>query len=261
MQSYFSWLSDIDARVSFIIVQAPDTSASFSWSAIIPTVIGGGIALLTALAMFYFSNSLERKKREEERIRNNASSAVSGFLKLTRWANLVANVDEHINKFYEEANAHGHEADQAFQIVGPSVGKFLEPDRLTVEEYSFLLSKEHSELIGKIQMVEERAANLLQLLDQYSSDYLEFSKWLHTVPGFSRELDGPIAKSKIPKKYMAQVDEHGAQLNRILAGITEHIGEDLVTATQVIQEYGQVAHDEFKPYIEKLSFEYPSIST
>lgn len=253
-EGYLGWLSEIDAKVSFFVVPLAPVDSSFDWSSLISTVVGGGVTLIASLVVFYISNRAEKGRREQERNVISANNARTGFIKLIRWANLVANIDKHLNNFFDEAKEERHWSEEAYRIVGPSAGTFTMPERLKAEEYSFLLSEEHSELLSEIQMVEERAININHLFEKYSTEFKEYNDWLHGLPGMHRELSGPIAKTEIPIAYKSQEDERGAQLNRLLAGIMEHLDDDMASAAEAATEFGKIAYEKFKPQIGEHGF-------
>lgn len=216
------------------------------WQSLIPTLVGGAITLLAALLAFSLSHWAERKRRQEEEKKKISANALSGVHKLILWADLIANIKNHVGKFYEQANEFGLVPDDACLIVGPSVGIFVEPTRLEIAEYAFLLNKEHSGLAQDILLMERKAINTHFLFEKYSQMREEFNQWLDDVPGFQISLDGPIASSKLPSKYKQNYDVRVAQLNRLLAGLVEDLDGDVDEARLLTQQFADAAHDLFE---------------
>ncbi|UWP93157.1 hypothetical protein K3X13_04765 [Aliiroseovarius crassostreae] len=217
------------------------------------TLLGAGISTATALIVFTLNQKSERKKRDEERKRLEAGNAISGHIKLTQWANLLANIQSHIDRFYEEASQDDLQVYEPYQIVGPTAGLFLEPERLKAEEFAFLISEKESELISNMLLVEARASNTHHLLNEYSKQRLAFEEWLENLPGFKRELVGRISKESIPIEHKTNWDLRIAQLNVILGNIIENIEDDILLAENTTNEFARIAHHRFDDHFPEIT--------
>ncbi len=68
-------------------------------------------------------------------------------------------------------------------------------------------------------------------------------------------MEGPLASDRISPELKPHHDFKTAQLNRILAGITDHIKDDSARSVEVTQKFINVAHDRFGPDFPKMKFE------
>lgn len=248
------WLAQIDGKLSIFVIPLNQHKAGLDWSAMTSTAVGGLVTLIAAFGVFWLGNRNERKARVDEERKKAAANALSGFFKLAKWSNLIANIDLQINKSVESAKEHGLSSNDAFAIFGPSAGVFVEPELLKACEFSFLLSAENFELVADVGMVEERAVNLHHLFKQYSTLHVELQMWLDAIPGFSRKLDGPVANDKFPSEHKDRFDFRAAQLNQIMAGIVEHLEKDKSLSIETIQKFILAAHECYKPHFPKLDF-------
>jgi hypothetical protein len=250
----FAWLSEIDGKLAVFVVPLNPPQTGLDWSTIFSGVVGGLATLFAAFSVFWLGNRSEQKKREDEDLKAAAANALSGYFKLAKWCNLIANINLQINKSYQAANEHGLSSSEAFAIVGPSAGVFTEPELLNASEFSFLLTKENFEIVTDVGLVEDRAINLHRLFQQYSALHIELQLWLDAIPGFNRKLDGPIAKDQIPDDYQDRFDYRAAQLNQIIGGIVEALEEDMPFSTKTTQKFILAAHERYKPYFPKIDF-------
>lgn len=230
---------------------------AFDWSVIIPTFVGGGATILAAILAFWLSYRTERKRREADELKVSSTNALAGYFKLAQWANLLGNINAHIDKHYEQARENGHVPEEACLIVGPSVGIFSEPERLTSDEYRFLLT-DHYRMIDDIFIIEQRAINTHHLFKKYSELHLEMQAWLETLPGFERQLDGPLAKDKVPNDFYPKFEVRAAQLNRILAGVLQNLEEDIAFATRTTQEFADIGFKRYSPAFPKIAIQAPA---
>ena len=252
IEAIFGWLSQIDGKLSIFVIPLTKPQTGFDYSAITSSVVGGLVTLLAAFGVFWLGNRKERKIREDEERKKAAANALSGYFKLAKWSNLIANIDLQINKSVKSAAEHGLSSSEAFAIIGPSAGVFAEPEQLKASEFSFLLTAENFELVDDVGKVEERAINLHHLFNQYSTMHVELQMWLDTIPGFSRKLDGPIATDHFPVEYKDKFDFRAAQLNQIMAGIVEHLEQDKISSIKTTQKFISAAHECYKPHFPKL---------
>lgn len=250
----YGWFSQIDGKLSIFVIPLTQPQTGLDWSAITSSVVGGIVTLVAAFGVFWLGNQKERKAREDEERKIAAANALSGYFKLAKWSNLIANIDLQISKSIEAAAAHGLSSSEAFAIIGPSAGVFAEPELLKASEFGFLLTAENFELVDDVGRVEERAINLHHLFKQYSTMHIELQMWLEAIPGFSRKLDGPIATDKIPAEYKDKFDFRAAQLNQIMGGITEHLEKDKISSIKTTQKFISAAHECYKPHFPKLEW-------
>ncbi|KEJ96037.1 hypothetical protein SAMN05444149_102395 [Pseudosulfitobacter pseudonitzschiae] len=250
----FAWLSGVDGKLSVFVIPLNQPQTGLDWSTIVSGVVGGLATLIAAFCVFLLGNRRERKTREFEEMKAGAANAMSGYFKLAKWCNLIANINLHIDKSYQAATEHGLSSNEAFAFVGPSAGTFAEPERLHASEFSFLLTKENFKIVEDVGLVEDRAINLHHLFQQYSELHLEFQTWLDTILGFSRKLDGPIASDQLPIEYKDRFEYRAAQLNQIIGGIVGGLEEDMAFSIDTTQKFIMAAHERYKPHFPKLDF-------
>jgi len=249
-----AWLSEIDWKLSVVVMPLTQPQTGLDWSTIVSGVVGGLATLIAAFCVFWLSNRRERKAREDEELKAAAANALSGYFKLAKWCNLIANINLQIDRSDQAAKEHGLSSSEAFAVVGPSAGVFTEPEPLNASEFSFLLTKENFEIVTDVGLVEDRAINLHHLFQQYSALHIDLQVWLDTIPGFSRKLDGPIASDELPIEYKDRFDYRAAQLNQIIGGIVDTLDEEMAFSTATTQKFILAAHERYKPHFPKLDF-------
>jgi len=254
IQGFLEWLPELDGKISIVVVPFIAAESSFDWTAIVSILIVGLITLAAALFSFKLSSRFEREKRVEAEKKLGAAGAMSAYFKLQHSANLVANIKKQIELSYAEAHSHGLSSSEAFMTVGPSAGMFHKPSPLEAVEYSFLLTERHLDLINDVMLVEQRALNLNCLFEQYTEQHIELQVWMDGLPGFERNLDGPIASDKFPVKYRTRLEARGAQLNRIIGGVVEFMDDDLELCVRTINSFLKAAREEYDPFFPKLGF-------
>lgn len=250
----FGWLTEFDGKLSVFFIPLTETKTGLDWSNISSNLIGAVATIIAAFLAFWLGIRAEKKRRELDDLKAGAAQALSGYFKLAKCANLIANIDLHIKKSYEAASEEGLTPHEPYQAVGPSVGVFAEPEALKSDEFKFLLTKENFELVVEVELVEARALNLLHLLEKYSEMHVELQFWMETIPGFTRKFDGPTALDEFPTKYEAGLHLRGAQLNRVLAGIMQSLEEDAELSINVTQKFIDAAHKHYGQHFPKLSF-------
>lgn len=253
-QDFFDRFYELGSSVKIIVMPAVESKSVLDWSTLIPTMVGGIATILAALLAFGLGYWEDRKNRGDERLRAAAVNAMAGYFKLAESANLVANIKSHIDKSYKAAEDAGLNQSEPFLTVGPSAGLFTEPERLKPQEYSFLMGKEHFDVIGEVLLVKQRAINLNHLFLQYTDMKIDFQKWLCNIESFERKMDGPLAADIIPPEYKLKFDVRGANLNQVIGSIIEHVRHDLLFAETVTNKFILVAHRKFNPHFPKLEF-------
>lgn len=228
-------------------------------SNLISTIVGGAATIIAALLAFWLTHRSERNRREEEEKLNASRKAISGYLKLAQYANLISNIKNHIDRSYEESGKEGNQSSEAFLSVQPAAGLFHEPEAFKAEEISFLLSKDGYQVLEKIDLVEQRAKNLHHLFLKYSSVYMEFQNYLFSIPKFEREMDGKIAKDIIPKEHKGKLDYWGGQLNILLGGIVENLDEDLKLSIEAARDFNSIAYAKYYPHFPKIDLREGSV--
>ncbi|WP_424942835.1 hypothetical protein [Aliiroseovarius crassostreae] len=219
------------------------------------TLLGAGISTVTAFIVLNLGQRADRKKRAEERLAIEASHAISGFIKLTQWTNLLANIKQHIDRFYHEAQQDGLQTTEACLIVGPSAGQFTEPEKLKAEEFAFLAMEKESDLLGSVQLLEARAQNTNHVLNDYSRLRMEFEIWLESLPGFQRKLDGRLTEDRFPAEHKGNWDIRVAQLNVLIGELIGQIDDEINFAEQTVNRFSEVARRRFGDRFPKISFD------
>lgn len=228
---------------------------NFDWTPFASAALGGAAAIAASIIAFKLSNRAERKNKERDEKRIFAMHAVSGYSKLIQIVNLISNIKLHIDNSFMAAEEAGIEATEPYQSVAPSAGKFLEPEKLKVEEFIFLLELSAT-TVSDINLIENRAINYLDLLNRYSSIRLDMMAWQSSIPELIREVDGPKAIDAFPIKYRDQHNSKAAQLNLLLWGIIEHLDEDEKFARNTLKSYVDHARSHYGTFFPKIEIVY-----
>ncbi|WP_416367796.1 hypothetical protein [Tritonibacter mobilis] len=254
LDGLFGWLSGFEGGLSFFVIPVSSNEAAFDWATFLSTSIVAVTTLVAAYGTFWLTRRWERKKICDASEDKNSERALSGYLKLHQWANLVANIDLHISNCFTEAYNHDFLTSDASLMVGPAVGVFSAPEKLTSDEYSFLLTKENYELVNGVLLLEQRGANLLCLLDEYSKLRVETEAWVTSLPGFRSTFDGPMANQMFPVQYAAAFEQRVGQLNRIVAGIVEATAVDVPMSEEIVAEFINAARLRFSDRFPSINF-------
>lgn len=234
---------------------AVENNGGFDWIPFASAALGGVAAIAASIIAFKLSNDAERKNKEREEKRIFSMHAVSGYSKLTQLVNLISNIRLHIDDSFRSAEEAGIDANEPYQAVAPSAGKFIEPEKLKVEEFIFLL-KSNADIVNDIALLENRAANYLDLLNRYSSLRLDMMAWQSSIPELIREVDGVKAIDAIPIKYRDQHNSKAAQLNLLLWGIIEHLDKDESLSRKMLESYVKQARSEYEGFFPKIEVVY-----
>jgi hypothetical protein len=212
------------------------------------------MTLIAALVAFLLTYHAEKRRRHIDELKVGASEALSGFSKLSQLANLISNINSQIDTSFVQAHEFNLIPNDASLIVGPSAGLFVEPERLKLSEYKFLMSKENFGLADDIILAEQRALNTHHLYKMYSEMHLEMQAWMDEIPGLERSLDGVISTDAIPKTHILQAEMRVAQLNRLIVGVVESLEGDIAQMINLTNSFLEVAHDLYGPYFPKIKF-------
>jgi hypothetical protein len=226
--------------------------AIFDWPKIVPVLVGGGISLVTALALFSLNFWIERRKKAFEKKQQNANLAISGYRKLLQFANLGENLENYITSAIKETIAAGIKSDDAFAHVPAAVGLFPMPERMMTTETVFMMTKDHSELLTAVGLFEERMINNCAIMDRYNDLRERFDNWTLEQVGIESLFDGVIATTKIETAVVQKYDVKRAQLNKIIATLVEHLEVDNKTAAQILADYVSAARSAFGDLFPKI---------
>lgn len=172
-------------------------AVNLDWSEIASTTIGGITTIIAAYLTFWWANRADHQRQIDAERKASAASAMSGYFKLSQWADIIGNIKLHLDESFEAAREGGIDGGEPFAFVGPTSGLLIEPERLKSDEFSFLLNVDSFDLIGKVILIEQRSANYNHLLNEYSNLHVGLQDWLDSLPGFKRTMDGPIAADEI----------------------------------------------------------------
>lgn len=225
---------------------------SIDLNSVFSTVVGGAITLLATVLTWHLSNKSAHRKQQEEQRKAEASQALSGYFKLQAWTNLIQNIGRLVDNAFDQSNEAGLQSTEAYAYVPAGVGKFLEPERLTASEYSFLLDKDSYELLEHVLLVEARAISLHAILDKYSELRLELEHWLEKVQGVKRGLTDRVAVDMIPLEHATNFELRAAKLNLLIWEIIEKSSEDGRFAFVTTKRYLNVAHRRLQPEFPKI---------
>lgn len=261
LDTIFAWLTEAGGRFSFLVVPIGALDKGFSWTdpGLIGAMIGAAAAILVAFAVLMVTTIIEKghraldktefdkiraedqaavdAQRIEDRLRREAGGALSAYLKVSRYANSILAVKNAIDQRYADLHADGHELENPSQIVGPIPGKFVVPERLKSEEFSFLLNKESFLVAGEIEDLESSCILMMSLVEEYTAMQFEVQKWLDDMPGADRKIEGMIASDEIPKTMEGRLNRKIAQMNILIASIIEITERDNPTPKEVMEHF------------------------
>lgn len=245
LDGFVAWLSEAGGRISFVVVPVDAQEKGFSWTdpGLIGAMIGAAASILVAFAILMITTSIERRhraldkvefdrvraedqsaieiQRTEDRLRRDAAGALNTHAKVSRYANSILAVKNAIDRRFAEINEDGSDLADPSQIVGPIPGKFVVPEKLKSDEYSFLFTKENFLVAGEIEDLESGCILMMSLVEEYTAMQLELQKWLDDMPGAERRLEGMIASDIIPREMEGRLNRRIAQANILIASIVE----------------------------------------
>jgi len=245
LDGFVAWLTEAGGRVSFFVVPVGAQDKGFSWTdpGMIGAMIGAAASVLVAFAILMVTTFIEKGRRAsdkaefdriraedqaavdaertEDRLRREAAGALNTYAKVSRYANSILAVKNAIDQRYADLDEDGNELENPSQIVGPIPGKFVVPERLKSEEFSFLFTKENFLVAGEIEDLESGCILMMSLVEEYTAMQFELQKWLDYMPGADRKIEGMIGSDEIPKAMEGGLNRRIAQMNILIVSIIE----------------------------------------
>jgi len=261
LDGFVAWLSEAGGRISFVVVPVDAQEEGFSWTdpGLIGAMIGAAASILVAFAILMITTSIERRhraldkvefdrvraedqsamevQRTEDRLRRDAAGALNTHAKVSRYANSILAVKNAIDRRFAEINEDGSDLADPSQIVGPIPGKFVVPEKLKSDEYSFLFTKENFLVAGEIEDLESGCILMMSLVEEYTAMQLELQKWLDDMHGAERRLEGMIASDIIPREMEGRLNRRIAQANILIASIVEITDQRNPSPKEVMEHF------------------------
>jgi hypothetical protein len=219
-------------------------ASDFSWWSVVPTLVGGGISIATAILMFNLNQRTERSKREREKLKSDAMSAFVGLQKLMRTLESIENLARHIDRQFVEAREVGDDGGEPASIVKPIIGAPIVVEDLTAQEGVFL-AKKNGELISRIWEIQQRARNNDFIVAEYNRQRLAFDDYLAAKATKITIVDGTRISAECESGDIPQIEMRFGRLNQIVVPLVEALEEDRRTIPTVIDEYIAVAREVF----------------
>ncbi|MBI1494489.1 hypothetical protein [Halocynthiibacter styelae] len=226
------------------------------WSALFPTLVGGGISLATTVVMFGVAQKIEKNKRTEELKRVQALAAYTGFNKLLKTANFTLSLKRHIDGELQRAKIAGLSTDYRALRVRQMVGASPMIEDVQTTELIFLTGREGVSLLNEIWEIQERARGNHAAMEKFNELRSQHDEFLHSriekvelvdssVAGFSLEGDdAKLAHMKI------------AAMDSVLDSLIAHLEEDSETIKSVAERFSELARAEFGNYFPSISPEW-----
>ena len=199
LDGFVAWITEAGGRISFTVVPVVVQDNDFSWTdpGLIGAMIGAAASILVAFAILMITASIEKRhrawdkiefdrirvedqsavevQRTEDRLRRDAAGALNTHAKVSRYANSILAVGNAIDRRFADLNGDGSELSDSSQIVGPIPGKFVVPEKLKSDEYSFLFTKENFLVAGEIEDLESSCILMMSLVEEHTAGHLDFS--------------------------------------------------------------------------------------
>jgi hypothetical protein len=217
------------------------------WKTVFAVLFGGGISLVTSLAVLYVSNMISRRSYEKKEKEAEALRAFQGMHKLMQTANAILSLDRLIDKQFK--NAHSDRIDitkaDPSSIIKQIIGAPNMIEQLVVSEVVFLTKSDDQELISDVWEIQQRAMNYDHTVDEYNRRRNEYDSFLKTKAPKMSELTGTIVTYD-PTGDDAKIELlKVGQLNNLIGQIINDIEEDKARIIKVCERFLEKAILEF----------------
>ena len=217
------------------------------WRTVYAVLFGGGISLMTSLAVLFVSNMITSKSNEKKEKGAEAIRAFQGMHKLMQTANALISLDRLIDGQFKKAQDDGIDIENVdpSSIITQVVGAPNKIEKLAVTEMIFLTRSDDQNLISDVWEIQQRAMNYDHTIDEYNRRRNDYDNFLETkvsgMSGFngtvvSYDLSGDDAKIALVKV---------GQLNNLIGQIIKDIDEDKTQIVQVCERFLNKAISEF----------------
>lgn len=152
--------------------------------------IAGGLASgLAAMAVFSLGIYVERYKVKRSNVLKQAEAAISSVFKLRAWLDVGAKTGKYVRDSIGDKNA-GEE--QLFPHVFPLLHGGHEPELLTLEDLSFLISIDEVDLLQDLLELQAWSKTMRSAMQEYSRMRAEWDTWVPLNSKSATLKDGGI---------------------------------------------------------------------
>lgn len=231
----------------------------WDWSAIIAGSIGGlasgAAAGLAAWFVFWLGLREERRKGilHEEKLRSEL--AFRGFIKTRDWLQYGLDFYLALHKSLDDGNNLAFEMPKSLKM-GPFAAGSPEPERLAIEEFSFLATENKAALINDLYEIERWGFHLAGLSLEYSKLRLDWETWALQ----NSSIDAPPDESnKVASQFSGmraiEAKLRTQKMDAILEAILEAGDEGVDRFPQTINEFLVASRHRFPSSFPNVSFE------
>ncbi|SIS86843.1 hypothetical protein SAMN05421772_10720 [Paracoccus saliphilus] len=199
--------------------------------------------------------SAEKKATADRAVAENA--ATIALYKLIDCGEILGSMRNLLDEQFITAAIDGY-ASEPFQIVRPMQGKDYPPERVNLDEVSFLAKSKNIDLISDISLVYRRTINCTHLSETHSRERIALHEWIHSLPGHTGDLNGDIAQDAIPIEFRSQFERRSANLNLIIASWIDQLEDTISLTESVIDRLGKASKAEFGDQFLTLAVQFPS---
>ncbi|MCZ8333360.1 MAG: hypothetical protein O9328_03770 [Rhodobacteraceae bacterium] len=218
----------------------------FSWLAVVPSLVGGGISAVTAVLMFSLAQRVDRKKRESDAKKLSAVKAFSALQKIMHIANINENLARQIDREFKDASETReiHQVDPA-HVVRPLIGAPHDVERITPEEILFLAKSGNGDLIAEIWEIQQRTLNndhLVKYFNELKTDYADF---MESCAESVQEMRPEGATLELKGTQVFRAVSKTGRMNTVLVGLVSNLESDRVQSKSVVERFLSAAVAEF----------------
>ena len=221
------------------------------WGALVPTLVGGAISLVSSVAVFTLAERAERKKKEKNRREEQAADAFVGLQKLMYSLNAIENLARHIETEFRSAEGDGGANMEPAAIVRTIVGSDSRIEDLQTKEFAFLID-ETGELAAKIAEIQERCKNSMAAVQTFNELKADYDRFVEENAEFE-EIEGNLATMVFKDRDAKVAELKVGRMNQLLASIIASLEEDRKQVREVTSEF-------IKKAVESFGDEFPARS-
>jgi hypothetical protein len=211
------------------------------WDEVAPILLGGGIALVSAVGMFTLTAWYDRKQRRQEKNSTDAMSTYHAIQKMIRTLDFIENMARHIDREFADAERSSGLIDPS-SLVRPIIGIGARFDIVESNDLVFL-SNTDGELAANIYEIQIRALNIDAIVTQYNSMRLEYDVFLEN---HITRINGPELKADMEGRDALIAEMKVGRLNQLVAGLVVLIEEDRKAVRSVLEEFIKAASTFYK---------------
>ena len=216
----------------------------FSWLSVVPTVVGGGISLVTTMMVFGLGQWVERRKKAKEKKKQESVSAFSGFWKLKALAEFLGNIDLELDEAFAQAGDDVERLEPADIIKG-----FLSADEnfseFSIDELVFLHRQKRTQLIADIYLLLRRVRNIEAVVKKYTELRQKLEVILEERATKIEKTDAGHPELTLSERDASVVNLRRGNLNQILGGLHVLLERDVPESKLLTETYLELARKEF----------------